>query len=51
MGSKAGVRWGGGREVQKGGDVYLTLTQVVVWQKPARHCKAVILQLKINFKK
>ena len=26
MGSKAGVRWGGGREVQEGGDVCLRLT-------------------------
>ena len=32
--------------------VYLWLVHVDVWQKPTQHCKAVILQLKINkFKK
>ena len=42
----------GGREDQKGGDiVYLTLLHIVVRQKPTQHCKAIILQLKINFKK
>ena len=30
--------------------VYLWLTHVVVWQKPTQHCKAVILQSKINLK-
>ena len=28
--------------------VYLRLIHVGVWQKPTQHCKAVILQLKIN---
>ena len=31
--------------------VYLRLTHVVVWQKPAQHGKAIILQLKIKIKK
>ena len=31
--------------------VYLLLVHVVVWQKPTQHCKAIILQLKRNFKK
>ena len=31
--------------------VYLWLIHVDVWQKPTQHCKAIILQLKINFKK
>ena len=54
---------GGGREVQDGGDkrvcccsvaklcpthVYLGLIHVDVWQKPIQHCKAIILQWKIN---
>ena len=30
--------------------VYLWLIHIVVWQKPIQHCKAIILQLKINFK-
>ena len=40
-----GVGWVGdprGREY-----VYLELTHFVVQQKPAQHCKAIILQLKI----
>ena len=49
MDSKAGVRWGSGREVQEGRDVYSRLIQVVAWQKPIQYCKAVILQLEINF--
>jgi len=28
--------------------VHLWLTPVDVWQKPTQHCKAIILQLKIN---
>ena len=28
--------------------VYLWLIHVDVWQKPTQHCKAIILQLKIN---
>ena len=31
--------------------VYLWLIHVDVWQKPTQYCKAVILQLKINFLK
>ena len=34
----------GGREPQEGGDMILKVVQ----QKPTQHCKAVILQLKIN---
>ena len=43
-----GSLWFGGRgEIQKGGIyVYLWLIHVVVWQKPAQYCKAIILQLK-----
>jgi len=45
---------GGRREVQEGGDIcmytYLWLIHLDVWQKPTRYYKAVILQLKINFK-
>ena len=40
---------GGGREVQ--GEktcVYLWLIHADAWQKPTQHCKAIILQLKIN---
>ena len=41
---------GGGREVQKEGTcVYLWLIHVDVWQKPIKHCKATIPQLKIFF--
>ena len=28
--------------------VYLWLIHTVVWQKPIQHCKAIILQFKIN---
>ena len=31
--------------------VQLWLIHIAVWQKPTQHCKATILQLKINFKK
>ena len=31
--------------------VYLRLIHADVWQKPTQHCKAIVLQLKINFKK
>ena len=41
-----GVR---GRFKREGTYVYLRLTHVVIWQKPAQHCKAIILQLKINY--
>ena len=41
---------GGWREAQEGICVYLWLIHVVLWQKPTRHYKAIILQLKINLK-
>ena len=40
-----GALGGGGRE---GTHVYLWPAHVCVWQKPAQHCKAIVLQLKIN---
>ena len=40
-----------GRFEKEGTYVYLWLIHVVVWQKPTQHCKAIILQLKINLKK
>ena len=47
-----GLGWGvGGRFKREGTYVYLWLIYVVVWQKPTQHCKAIILQLKINKKK
>ena len=39
---------GGGKQIQEGGDI---LIHVSVWQNPIQYCKAIILQLKINFKK
>ena len=43
---------GGARGLQEGGDVYTCdLIHVDIWQKTTQHCKAIILQLKINFKK
>jgi hypothetical protein len=36
-----------GRLSREGIYVYLWMIHVVVWQKTAQHCKAVILQLKI----
>ena len=39
---------GGGRSEREGTYVYLRLIHVLVWQKPAQRCKAIILQLKIN---
>ena len=33
------------------GYIYLRLIHTVVQQKATQHCKAIILQLKINFKK
>ena len=44
---------GGGKEVQEEGTyIHLWLTHVDMWQKPAQHCKAIILQLNTNkFKK
>ena len=43
---------GGGRGVQEGGAyVYLRQINVDAWKKPMQYCKAIILQLNINFKK
>ena len=42
---------GGGREAQEGGNIHIpTLICVDGWQKPIQHCKAIIPQLKTNFK-
>ena len=38
---------GGGKEMQEEGDMCM-LMLIYVWQKPTQHCKAIILQLKIN---
>ena len=38
----------GGRIKREGTYVYLWLIHVAVWQKLTQHCKAIILQLKIN---
>ena len=56
LGQRGGVRWGGGgREVQRRGDVCnLWLIHGDVGQEPynaLQHCKAIILQLKIQIKK
>ena len=40
----------GGRLKREGTYVFLWLVHVDVWQKPIQYCKAIILQLKINFK-
>ena len=45
--------WGMGQEVggrlkSEGIHVSPRLSRVDVWQKPTQHCKAIILQLKIN---
>ena len=39
---------GGEGRFKKEGDI--RLIQIVVEQKPTQHCKAIILQLKVNFK-
>ena len=41
----------GGRFKREGIYVYLWLIHIVLQQKPIQHCKAIILQLKINLKK
>ena len=41
-----GMGW---RAQREGTHVHLGL--IHVWQKPTRHCKAIILQLKVNLKK
>ena len=40
----------GGRFKREGRYVHLGLIHVAVWQKPTRYCKAIILQLKTDFK-
>ena len=42
--------WDGveGRFKREGTNVYLWLINVDVWEKPTQHCKAIILQIKIN---
>ena len=40
---------GGGREFQEGEDICMPVADVSVWQKPTQYCKAIILQLEINF--
>ena len=40
-----------GRFKRERSHICLWLTRVEVWQKPAQHCKAIILQLKIIRKK
>jgi len=41
----------GGRFKKEGTYVYLWLIHVEIWQKTTKFCKAIILQLKNNFKK
>ena len=36
----------GGRLRREGTHVYLWLIHVDVWQKPTKHCKAIVLQLR-----
>jgi len=44
--------WEMGRRFQrKGMYVYLWLIHIVMWQKPVQQYKAIIFQLKMNFKK
>ena len=40
----------GGSFKREGTYVYLWLIHVDGWQKPTQHCKAIILQLKMNLK-
>ena len=37
--------------LQRAGLDWATCFHNIIWQKPTQHCKAIILQLKINFKK
>jgi len=52
LGQPRRVGWDGSGKgfVREGTYVYLWLIHVDVSQKPTQHCKAIILQLKINFK-
>jgi hypothetical protein len=46
--TRGGMGWEvGGRF--KTEETYIYLWLIHVWQKPAQYCKAIILQLKINF--
>ena len=48
---RSGVGWVvEGRFKERGTYVYPWLIHVTAWQKPARYCKAIVLQSKINFK-
>ena len=50
--SSGGKGWEVGQRFKKEGTyVHLCLIHVDVWQKSIQHCKAIILQLKINLKK
>ena len=40
-----------GKEAQEDGDICIPMLIHIVQQKLTQHCKAIILQLKINFKK
>ena len=47
-----GMGWDvGGRFKREGTYVYLWLIHVDIWQNPNQYCKALTLQLKINFLK
>ena len=41
----------GGSFKREGIQVSIWLIHSAVWQKPTQHCKAVLLQLKISFKR
>ena len=48
---RGGMGWEVGRTFKREGTfVCLWLIYVDIWQKPTQHCKAIILQLKINLK-
>ena len=52
MTEQAGMGVGWVRDFKREGIyVYLGLIHIIVWQKPRKHCKAIILQLKTDFKK
>ena len=43
--------WGFGSLKREGINIYMEVILVVVQQKPTQHCKAIVIQLKINEKK
>ena len=43
-----GVGWGGRWEGGSRGREHMILIHAVVWQEPTKHCKAIILQSKMN---